>query len=302
MSQKNLPGEDLEGCSAGADTGVYLRYGPVIPTSPVIISVPHAGRAYPDSIWQRSRLSPVRMQEMEDRYVDLLVAPLIRANYAVLVAQAPRALIDLNRDERDIDTRLVQNIPHNQPLIESAKQRGGLGLFPRSLPRAGDLWRGVMDWSEAVSRIENIHKPYHQALTQMLGRACAAHGHAVLLDIHSMPPLTRVGQKNPDMVIGDRFGVSAASRFSATATAVIAGRGYEVALNHPYAGSHMLDKHGRPVRGIHALQLEVSRALYLCPKLSEPGDGLNETREMVLALVEALAEELRNNDWAIAAE
>jgi N-formylglutamate amidohydrolase len=124
----------------------------------------------------------------------------------------------------------------------------------------------------------------------------------MMLDIHSMPPLTRIGQKNPDVVIGDRFGVSAASRFSATAMAAVAGLGYEVALNHPYAGSHMLDRHGRPDRGVHALQVEVSRVLYLCPKLSEPGDGLQQTQGLLTSLVEALEEELRNNGWAIAAE
>ncbi|MEO8724366.1 MAG: N-formylglutamate amidohydrolase [Sphingobium sp.] len=283
----------------------FLSYGREIPASPVVLSVPHAGRTYPDAMWAVSRLSRAQMQSLEDRYADVLIAPLLAAGHSALVAQAPRALIDLNRDARDIDARLVRGIPHGQPLIESAKQRGGLGLFPRILPRVGELWRAPMTWREADKRIETIHRPYHAALARLLADAKRAHGYAILLDIHSMPPLVRPEKQariQPEVVIGDRFGASAADRLSAAVQAVVSGQGYEVALNHPYSGSYILDRHGQPQRGIHAVQLEISRTLYLDPTLSEPGPGLADAQALIAQIVAAMTQELQGDIWPAAAE
>lgn len=283
----------------------FRRYGSAVPSSPVVLSVPHAGRAYPEETWSRSRVSLAQMQLLEDRHADLLVAPLVAAGHSALIADTPRALIDLNRDERDIDPRLVRGLPHGHALIETTKQRGGLGVFPRILPRQGELWRGPIMWSQARHLIETVHRPYHAALDQLLSMAKQAYGFALLLDIHSMPPLVRAdayGRVQPEIVIGDRFGASASSRLSAAAQAVVAGQGYAVALNHPYPGSYILDRHGKPQRGVHALQLEMSRALYLDAAQCESSEGLIAIQALIIEVVAALTSELSGDVWPIAAE
>lgn len=274
---------------------------------PVVISVPHAGRDYDQRLLARARLSREMMRLIEDRHADALVAPLVAAGHAALIARTPRAAIDLNRDARDIDTRLVRDVPHGLPLIASAKQRGGLGLFPRALPGAGELWRAPMAWAEAKRLLDTVHGPYHALLDKMLEAGQRSCGCALLLDIHSMPPLPAdpAGLPPPDMVIGDRFGASADGRFSALAQAVAQAHGLRVALNHPYPGSYVLERHGRPERGRHALQIEVSRALYLDSGLDMIGDGLGAVQAMLVAMVDALiaaAAALGKPDWPLAAE
>jgi N-formylglutamate amidohydrolase len=271
--------------------------------SPVLLSVPHAGREYTPDVLLSSRFTRHQLRRLEDRYADVLVQPLLEKGQPAIVARMPRAVIDLNRDPRDIDPRLVHGLPHNVPLIQSAKQRGGLGLFPRTLPGVGDIWRGPMEWEEAERRRDSVHAPYHQSIADMMERASLTNGVALLLDIHSMPPLS-VGDNGwaPEIVIGDRYGSSASTRLSAMAQVVAGAHGYAVALNHPYAGSYITQRHGMPHRGRHAIQIEVSRALYLDTDMDQPDEGLVRVQNMLSDLVNTLSDELGGHYWLEAAE
>ena len=288
----------------GTENTAFTRFGPTIPASPVVLSVCHAGRAYPAGMAAALRVPAATLERLEDRHADALIAPMIDAGASAIVAHVPRAVIDLNRDERDIDPRLVEGLPRHQPLIESAKQRGGLGLFPRSLPGCGDLWAGRISFAEARARIEQVHRRYHACLAEMMDAAVRTHGCALLIDIHSMPPLKagRTGEVAPEMVVGDRFGASASTQLSATAQAVLGGRGYAVALNHPYPGFHLLERHGSPARRRHALQIEISRALYLDSRLDAPTPAIRDVQDTLAALVAALTEDVANDRWLDAAE
>ena len=148
-----------------------------------------------------------------------------------------------------------------------------------------------------------MHRPYHARLAQMMTAARERHGHAILIDLHSMPPLPppAAGQAAPALVLGDRFGRSAATRLMMLAADVAAGHGVLTSQNHPYAGDHLIERHGRPERGFHALQLEVDRALYLDVTLDRPGPGLTRMQGVVAAIAEALANELPRS-YAMAAE
>lgn len=282
----------------------YDRYGPDVPLTPIILSVPHAGRHYPPDVSSLTRVSPSILRRLEDRYADMLVDPLIAAGWSVLVARTPRAIIDLNRHEREVDPAMVSHLPRTHALQSSAKLRGGLGLVPRRLQGVGDLWLGPLPFVEVERRIATIHRPYHAALAGLMHAAHAAHGHAILIDLHSMPslPLAPDGEAGPVLVLGDRFGRSAAPRLGALAGDIAAARGFASAQNHPYAGDHLVERHGRPEAGFHALQIEVDRALYLDAALAEPGPGLPRVQALVTALAEALAQELPRADYAMAAE
>lgn len=282
----------------------YDRYGPDLPETPVIVSIPHAGRVYPPALLADARVGAEVLRRLEDRWVDLLAHRLIAGGFAVLVARTPRAFIDLNRHERELDPAMVAGLPRDVPLQSSAKLRGGLGLVPRRLAGVGDLWRGPLPWRDMEWRIETLHRPYHAAITRLMLAARRAHGHAILVDLHSMPPLAppEPGRPPPGLVLGDRFGRSAADRLVRLAADVAAAHQVTTGHNHPYAGDHMLERHGRPAQGRHALQLEVDRALYLDAALDGPGPGLARATAMVTEIGEALACELPRVVQAMAAE
>ncbi|KKW94068.1 MULTISPECIES: N-formylglutamate amidohydrolase [Sphingobium] len=282
----------------------YDLHGPEEPISPVILSVPHAGRDYDESLLAQARVRPEILQRLEDRWADLLAHPVMDGGHSVLVARAPRAMIDLNRHEREVDPGMVTGLPRDVALHSSAKLRGGLGLIPRRLPGAHELWLRPLGWTEVQRRIETVHRPYHAELARLMRAARDLYGHAILIDLHSMPPLPppAAGQAPPDLVLGDRFGRSASARLMMLAADVAASHGVTAALNHPYAGGHMIERHGHPDHGLYAMQLEFDRSLYLDAAMEQPGEGLDRIRRVVSSIVGALAEELPRSGYALAAE
>lgn len=267
------------------------------PPSPVVISVPHAGRDYPASLVAALRVPAATLATLEDRHVDA-VAHAARAGEAMLVQRRGRAWIDLNRGEDERDPRVDEGAAVSTRAV-SAKLRSGLGLVPRRSGAGGDLWRRRFDGAEIDARIVGDHRPYHQALAAALAAARDRFGVAVLVDLHSMPPLAADGAR---IVLGDRFGRSAADRFVARASAVATAAGHRVALNAPYAGAHILDRHGDPAVGLHAVQVELDRSLYLDALLDRPGPGLAGTAALVGRMIAALADEAFADRRGLAAE
>lgn len=270
--------------------------------SPVIISIPHAGRSYPTQVAGLVRLGMAELLPLEDRYADLLADTAIAHGVQTLIARIPRLWIDLNRDVREYDPAMVEGAL-DQPAVMSAKVRGGLGLIPRKMARGGEIWRTKLRAEDVAERIALYHRPYHARLAAMLRAARAKFGVAVLIDIHSMPPLIdRTGEGTPQIVIGDRFGKSGDARFTACALAHIERQGLAASVNSPYAGGHILERHGAPSKGIHAVQLEVDRRLYLDFTLARAGAGLGDVQALISDLVQALGEEAGRAPYSIAAE
>ncbi len=281
----------------------FVRLGPSKPGQPLLVSVPHAGRDYPPGFALLSRLPVARLKPLEDRFADLLVENAVSAGHAALVARMPRAWIDLNRDEREFDPGLVSTNGKIVPLA-SAKVRGGLGIVPRRVMRGGDIWRGELSADAFEERLVHVHRPWHATIGAQLEALLGQFGIAILIDLHSMPPIptTQGAPASPQIVIGDLFGRSARGQFSRLALAIAERHGFRVALNAPYAGGHILERHGRPGRGIHALQIEIDRSLYLDSQFDQPGTGLQRCRVFVADLADALAEEARGMPQAEAAE
>jgi N-formylglutamate amidohydrolase len=268
-----------------------------------LLSVPHAGRDYPAGIYDALRLHPAALVRLEDRYADLLARRSVQLGHAVIMANRARAWIDLNRDEQDIDAEMVQGAQRADYPAPGIKQRGGLGLIPRRLSGDGDLWKRQFTRDEIAHRITSFHRPYHQAIGEVLERMRARFGVAILLDLHSMPPIrSPTAGPAPQFVVGDRFGKSAASQYAELLMARLQGQGFSAGLNHPYAGEYILRRHARPRANIHAIQLEVDRSLYLDADLRQPGAGLDRLSGLIPALVTALADEALGSATAIAAE
>ncbi len=293
------------GATPSARHDAFDRYGQPGARSPLVIAVPHAGRAYGEALLARARVAPATLARLEDRLADLLTHDLIAQGECVFIARRPRAMIDLNRDEREIDPQSVADLPRTVRLQSSAKVRGGLGLVPDRLAYAGALWRHPLPYDELVRRIERTHRPYHAALGAALDAARAQHGAALLVDVHSMPPISATASPDgrpPRVVIGDRFGRSAANRLTDLAADIVRGHGLDVAINAPYSGNHILERHGQPGRGMHAIQIEIDRALYLAPDLMTPGGHLPAIRRLLADMTQALARELSEPGLALAAE
>ncbi len=283
--------------AAAADS--FVRLGPAIPASPVILSVPHAGRVYPAALRPLLRVPLATLMALEDRHADT-VAHAARGQEMLFVQHAPRAWIDLNRGEQERDPLIDSGAdPRMQPMA-GAKLRNGLGLVPRRV-LGQDIWLRRLRGEEVTARIAGAHRPYHAALSAALAAARARFGVAVLLDIHSMPPLGPEDEA-ARLVFGDRFGATAAARFVARLEAVAEGAGLRHALNAPYAGGHILARHAAPRRGIHAIQLELDRRLYLDGALVEPGDGLAATARVLRQMIDSLTDEALSGGLAQAAE
>jgi N-formylglutamate amidohydrolase len=268
------------------------------PSGPVFLSVPHAGREYLEAITADLRVPLAATLPLEDRHADRLTDAAVAANVPTIIADTPRLIIDLNRAPDDLDPESIRG-GFGPGIPASAKARAGLGLVPTRLWGIGPLWRKAIDPSDIATRIRTIHTPYHEAIAAGLESARKRFGAALLLDLHSMPPIN--SDNAPDIVIGDRFGSSAESEVTATAEAILKGLGFRVAINAPYAGGYIIMRHAARQSGVHAVQIEVDRRLYLDSTLSEPSEGLVRLQRAVLALVEALSEELMGR-FAAAAE
>jgi N-formylglutamate amidohydrolase len=279
----------------------FERVGPARPASPIVLSVPHAGRDYPADLLAAARAPKSVLELLEDRLADRLIWRACAAGATAFVARAPRAEIDLNRDEREIDPALVDPPPGPGHFIPSVRARGGLGLIPSRIAGAGPIWRAPIPRAELERRIETIHRPYHEAIAATLLSARERFGAAVLLDVHSMPP--RDPQSgDPPIVVGDRHGTTSALPLRAAALTTAQAFGYRAGANAPYAGGHVVARHGRPEHGVHALQLEIDRSLYLDAALGAPGPGFKTVCGFVAALVAALEATLFGEAPAIAAE
>jgi N-formylglutamate amidohydrolase len=281
----------------------FVRLGPPGPSRPVLLAVPHAGRDYPDALLANALVSRSRLEGLEDRHADALIAAAIAAGTVALVACRPRSWLDLNRDEREIDPATVTPPPPAHRLIQSAKLRGGLGLIPRRMPGASELWRAPLPASELDARIAGHHRPFHAAIADELASARARHGAAMLIDLHSMPPVPNEAFGGaPQVVIGDRYGRSAPPFLVERVAAIVREFGLTPAHNAPYAGGYTLDRHARPARGIHAVQIEIDRTLYLAPDRRTPSFGVSRISALVAAIVDGMVDALAIGPPAIAAE
>jgi N-formylglutamate amidohydrolase len=270
---------------------------------PLLVSVPHAGRDYPEAIFKNLRLRPDVLVRLEDRYADLLARDAIGSAVPTIVAHRARAWIDLNRDETDIDADLVDGVDRANMPAPGTKQRGGLGLIPRRLSGAGDIWLKRIALADVNVRIATFHRPYHLGIEGILARMREKFGVAILLDLHSMPPLhMNLAKKSPQIVVGDLFGRSAATRFSEILMKRLGQAGFQTALNNPYSGDHILRRHGDIDGGTHAIQLEIDRSLYLDDIMREPGQGLVKMSRIVAEMVQILADEALGNRTLMAAE
>ena len=269
------------------------------PATPLIFASPHSGRVYPPEMLEAVAVGEALMRRSEDAFVDELIAAAPAAGVTVLTAGYGRAYFDLNRDPWELDPAMFEDElpPHVQG--RTARVAAGLGAIARLAGEGQKIYGRKLRFAEAEDRIRTAHRPYHDALTRLIGEAHADHGMAILIDWHSMPSaaartvVTPRHGKGCDMVLGDRFGAACAPGLTRLVERELEAMGHRVVRNAPYAGGYTTEFYGRPARRIHALQIEIDRALYLDEKTQEPTEGLARLKDDVARLTLALAENWR---------
>lgn len=271
---------------------VHAQHGPL----PVLLSVPHSGRDYPDWLVDMARSGRSPLERLEDPYVDRLIWRALGLGCGAVIARAPRAAIDCNRGEQEVDPAVIA---HSGARAVGARARGGLGIVPARTHADGYLWRRSITPTQLEERLEAAHRPYHRAIEAGLKAVRDRFGAAILIDCHSMPPPK---EGVPEIVIGDRHGRSCGGWLTAEALAIARSEGFSAGLNEPFAGGHVLERHGSPERGVHAVQVEIDRRLYLDDTLLAPGPGFDRLARLIETLAARLGEAIADLPTATAAE
>jgi N-formylglutamate amidohydrolase len=232
---------------------------------PVLFNSPHSGSTYPVAFLASSRLDVATLRRSEDSYVDALIAGVVERGYPMMRAHFPRCYVDVNREPYELDPRMFDGRLPSFANTRSMRVAGGLGTVARVVGDAQEIYDRRISVDDAMRRIESLYKPYHRALRRLFTKMHRSFGAAVLLDCHSMP--SNAGQKDerprPEFVIGDRYGTSCVAVVAECVETTMRNLGYSVSRNKPYAGGFITEHYGNPSAGLHAVQLEINRALYM---------------------------------------
>lgn len=267
---------------------------PVARTVPLVFSSPHGGRAYPRPFVTGARLDPLRLRMSEDAFIDRLYDFVPQLGAPLLEAHFPRAFLDANREPFELDPLMFDAPLPTGINTTSPRVRSGLGTIARVVAHGAEIYRDKLSFEDARQRVDGLYWPFHQALHRLITEAVDTFGCALLVDCHSMPSNAGPGDndngtRRADMVLGDCFGTAASRVAVETAERALTRLGYTVALNRPYAGGHITAHYGRPGQGVHALQIEVRRDLYMDEKTLRPNAGFETLRRNLQTLTAALA-------------
>lgn len=233
-------------------------------TTPLVFASPHSGRDYPYGFIAATRLTLAQLRRAEDAFVDTLLAGAVALGAPLIAARYGRGWLDLNRSPDELDPAMFVEPLDDHPAQAGERVAAGLGVVPRVAAHGLDIYPGRLRIAEARARIDAVHAPYHAALGSLLARARARHGFAILLDCHSMPTPASAGPP-PEIVLGDLHGTASAPALTALVEMHFRGYGWRVARNVPYAGGFTTAHHAQPAAGVHVVQVEIERALYMDP-------------------------------------
>ncbi|MEM9224986.1 MAG: N-formylglutamate amidohydrolase [Pseudomonadota bacterium] len=276
------------------DTGTALAtpacdlLRPDKPGAPVVFASPHSGSIYPADLVDKLRVPLIDLRRTEDAFVDELFAHAPDAGASFLTANYARAYVDLNRDARELDANMFADGLPRQAGLPGVRVKAGLGCLPRIGAGAREIYATPITRIEGARRLDLIHDVYHQTLSHELSRLGQSAPETVLIDCHSMPSAQPGRGTAPDIVLGDRFGSSCTSKLTSLVERCFRQAGYSVSRNAPYAGGYTTRRYGRPRRGVHVLQIEVNRALYLDEQSVEKSYDFQETKRIIDSIIDAI--------------
>jgi N-formylglutamate amidohydrolase len=277
------------------ETPAFEVLGPRPPGAPVVFNSPHSGACYPRQFLRAIRLDRQTIRRSEDTYVDELFAGVVTFGAPLMRAHFPRVFIDVNREAYELDPAMFDGELPGYANSASARVAGGLGTIARVVADSQEIYRTRLGVADAMARIEAYYKPYHATLESLLETTLGTHGCVLLVDCHSMPSSARGidGPFKPDIILGDRYGTSCLPGIADSAARILAALGYRVGRNRPYAGGYITERYGRPAHGMHALQIELSRALYMDEATNARHPGFERLHRDLTTFARALIEDAR---------
>lgn len=263
---------------------------PIDTTCGVVFASPHSGHAYSAKFLSDSILNKHTIRSSEDAHVDELFKAAPEFGAPLIKAHAPRAFLDLNRAPNEWDAALIRGAKRN---ILNPRVASGLGVIPRVVAGGRPIYSGKISMAEAEKRVQEIWHPYHAALKSLLDHAVRTFGYAILIDCHSMPreavACSKIsGAQCPQIVLGDRFGKSADEGVTQILQTAFEDAGLRVARNMPFAGAYIAKTYGKPLKGIHVVQIEIDRSLYMDEATLEPTLGFDALQSILNNVVKAI--------------
>ncbi|MFC4725611.1 N-formylglutamate amidohydrolase [Glycocaulis abyssi] len=263
--------------------------------SPVVFASPHSGACYSERFLQQAALPLKVLRRSEDAHIDVLFGPVTGLGAPLVRALFPRSYVDPNRAEHELDPVLFGPQAHALCGQTSQRASAGLGVIPRLAGEGNAIYEAMLPLEEAFERLASCYRPYHAALAGELTAAREAFGQSILIDCHSMPAASARGA---DIVLGDRFGSSCVPDLTGNAERILRSLGFKVVRNRPYAGGFAAEHYGLPAEGRHALQIEISRALYMDERSLEPHQGFDPLKARLEAFAAALVDACRPQSLA----
>ena len=238
------------------------------PCGAVVFASPHSGRDYPADLVAASRLDAHSLRRSEDCFVDEIFAGVTAVGAPLIRALFPRAYLDVNREAYELDPTMFEDALPDHCNTRSPRVMAGLGTVARVVASGAEIYARRLRAAEALDRIERLYKPYHRDLAALIEERRAIAGQAILIDCHSMPSVGGPqdfdpGRRRADVILGDAHGAACSPVVVDAVARAFADMGYRVGRNAPYAGGHTTCHYGRPAAGVHALQIEINRALYM---------------------------------------
>ncbi len=264
---------------------------PVVQSAPLVLTSPHSGRRYPPAFLAASRLDATAIRRSEDSFVEELCAAAPGLGVPLLAAEFPRAFCDVNREAWELDPAMFEDALPDYVNAASPRVSAGLGTIARIVGTGEPIYRHKMQFAEARERIEGCWAPYHEALQRLIHATCARFGLCLVIDCHSMPSLPAPrGTKLPDVVLGDVHGTSCAPQVTAFVDHKLSQLGLRLRRNDPYAGGYITRHYGRPRDGVHVLQMEFLRSLYMDESRFEKSAAFDELAGKFAAFLAAMVE------------
>jgi N-formylglutamate amidohydrolase len=233
------------------------------PDNPILITVPHAGNIYPDLFIKNLKINLCEVRRIEDYQSNKILDQIDEQMADIIIAQCSRAVVDLNRSRNAIDHSMFTQVFEHEPVSEKQMIKYGLGVFPNKI-FGKTILKSPLPFSYAIHMLEQYYDPFHKSLNKQIMYLNNTFGFCYHIDLHTMPSKALLNfKKEPDIVLGDNFGKSCSIELINYFQNVFQKNVFTVEVNNPYAGGFITRNYGNPSKGVHTIQIEINRKIYM---------------------------------------
>ncbi len=221
---------------------------------PMILSIPHSGTGFPPDLVENFDEELLSELDDTDWDIDQLYDFASELGVTVIHAKYSRWVIDLNRE------------PNSKPLYDDGRLI--TALCPTTNFLGADLYKDKDNEptdDEIQRRLETYFLPYHKKIDSLIEDFKGKFDRVIFWDAHSIRRTVSTINPSPfpDLILGDNDRRSASDSIVNCALQSLKSEKWRVAHNDPFKGGFLTRSKGNPLGGVHALQLEMSKDLYM---------------------------------------